>query len=137
MTFKTLPFLAILLLGCISVSAQETTPKPETPQQTQDEAIYNSVEIKPDFPGGIAKFYIYVQKNFKIPKKFKGKTKIITQFVVEKDGDLSEIKILKGGELGMGEEAMRLLESSPLWTPGEQNGKPVRVLYSMPISIEY
>lgn len=135
MKFKTLSFLAILLSACISIYAQETTPKSET-TQTQDEAIYSLVEVKPEFPGGIAKFYEYVHKNFKVPKKFKGKLKIITQFVIEKDGNISNIKILRGGHAGMEEEAIQLLEASPLWEPGKQNGKPVRVLYALPIAVE-
>jgi len=136
MAFKYLPFLAILFLRCVSAAAQGTGTIPEFAKQAQDTVVYNSVEVPPQFPGGVTQFYAYVQNNFKIPMRFKGKRKIITQFVVEKDGKISRINILKGGEEGVGDEVKRLLESSPLWKAGEQNGTPVRVLYSLLIPIE-
>ncbi|MBC7438691.1 MAG: energy transducer TonB, partial [Flavobacterium sp.] len=59
----------------------------------------------------------------------------IVQFVVEKDGKLTDIKILRDLGFGTGKEAIRVLNSSPKWKPGIQNGRPVRVLYNLPISI--
>lgn len=101
----------------------------------EDNTIYNAVEVKPDFPGGIAKFYAYVAKNFKTPDDEEINGKIIVQFVVEKDGKLTDIKILRDLGFGTGKEAIRVLNSSPKWKPGIQNGRPVRVLYNLPISI--
>jgi len=97
--------------------------------------IYTAVEVKPDFPGGMKEFFKFVASNFIVPETFKGSGKIIAQFIVEKDGSLSEIKILKELGSGTGEEALRILKQSPKWKPGIQNGEPVRVLYSLPISI--
>jgi protein TonB len=101
----------------------------------EDNTIYNAVEVKPDFPGGIAKFYAYVGKNFKTPEDEEVSGKIIVSFVVEKDGSLTDIKIIRDLGFGTGKEAKRVLESSPRWKPGIQNGRPVRVLYNLPISI--
>ena len=101
----------------------------------EDNTIYNAVEVKPDFPGGIAKFYAYVAKNFKTPDDEEINGKIIVQFVVEKDGNLTDIKILRDLGFGTGKEAIRVLNSSPKWKPGIQNGRPVSVLYNLPISI--
>ncbi|MDI1257631.1 MAG: energy transducer TonB [Flavobacterium sp.] len=100
-----------------------------------DNTIYNAVEVRPDFPGGIAKFYAYVQKNFRTPDE-EVKGKVIVQFVVEKDGSLTDIKVVRDLGYGTGAEAIRVLKSAPKWKPGIQNGRPVRVLFSLPISIQ-
>ena len=67
-------------------------------------------------------------------KNLKGK--VFVTFVVEKDGSLSDIKVIRDIGLGTGEEAIRVLKECPKWLPGEQNGQKVRVLYSLPISIQ-
>ena len=102
----------------------------------EDNTIYNAVEVKPDFPGGIAKFYAYVQKNFRVPEEEDIKGKIIVQFVVEKDGSLTDIKVVRDLGYGTKAEAERVIRSSPKWKPGIQNGRPVRVYFSLPISIQ-
>lgn len=104
----------------------------------EDNNIYNTagIEVKPDFPGGIAKFYKYVERNYQIPEEEGLKGKVFVSFVVEKDGSLTDIKVIRDIGYGTGKEAIRVLKASPKWTPGEQNGKKVRVLYSLPISIQ-
>lgn len=103
-----------------------------------DNNIYNTagIEVKPDFPGGMEKFYKYISKNYQIPEEEGLKGKVFVSFVVEKDGSLTDIKVIRDIGYGTGKEAMRVLRSCPKWTPGEQNGKKVRVLYSLPISIQ-
>lgn len=101
--------------------------------------IADPIEIKPEFPGGLLEFYKFIGKNFKMPEeasKNKIDGKIFVQFIVEKDGNLSEFKIVKDLGYGIGEEAIRTLKLSPAWTPGSQMGQPVRVLYSLPITIQ-
>ena len=61
--------------------------------------------------------------------------KVIMQFVVERDGSLTDIKVLRDLGLGTGEEAIRLLKSMPKWEPGVQNGRPVRVAYTLPFAL--
>ena len=104
----------------------------------EDNAIYNTagIEVKPDFPGGLEKFYKFIGKNFQVPEEDGLKGKIFVTFVVEKDGSLTDIKVLRDIGYGTGKEAIRVLKSCPRWNPGEQNGKKVRVLYSLPISIQ-
>lgn len=100
----------------------------------EDNTVYNAVEVKPDFPGGLQKFYDFVGKNYRAPEEdIKGK--VYVQFVVEKDGSLTDIKVMRDIGYGTGAEAIRVLKKSPKWKPGIQNGRPVRVLYSLPISI--
>jgi hypothetical protein len=91
---------------------------------------------KPEFPGGIEKFYQFVGKNYKTPSQPNLEGKIYLTFIVEKDGSLSEIKILRDIGYGTGEEAIRVLKLSPKWIPAKINNKPVRVEYNLPITIQ-
>jgi protein TonB len=104
----------------------------------EDNNIYNTagIEVKPDFPGGLDKFYKFIGKNFQTPEEDGLSGKIFVTFVVEKDGSLTDIKVLRDIGYGTGKEAIRVLKSCPRWNPGEQNGKKVRVLYSLPITIQ-
>lgn len=104
----------------------------------EDNSIYNTagIEVKPDFPGGIEKFYKFIAKNYQVPEEEGLKGKVFVSFVVEKDGSLTDIKVIRDIGYGTGKEAIRVLKSCPKWNPGEQNGKKVRVLYSLPISIQ-
>jgi protein TonB len=103
-----------------------------------DNQIYNTagIEVKPEFPGGMDKFYSYVGKNYRAPEEEGLKGKVYVTFVVEKDGSLTDIKVLRDIGYGTGKEAIRVLTKCPRWNPGEQNGKKVRVLYSLPITIQ-
>ncbi|MBG6112080.1 protein TonB [Flavobacterium sp. CG_9.10] len=103
----------------------------------EDNQIYNTagIEVKPDFPGGIDKFYKFVGSNFQPPEEGNG-GKVYVTFVVEKDGSLTDIKVIRDIGYGTGKEAIRVLKKCPRWSPGEQNGKKVRVLYSLPITIQ-
>lgn len=104
----------------------------------EDNQIYNTagIEVKPDFPGGMDKFYKYVGNNYQTPEEEGLKGKVYITFVVEKDGSLTDIKVIRDIGYGTGKEAVRVLKKCPRWTPGEQNGKKVRVLYSLPITIQ-
>ena len=112
---------------------------PKEAAVTEDNSVYNlaGIETKPDFPGGMAKFYKFVGDKYQAPEDegFKG-GKVFVSFVVEKDGSLTDIKVTRDVGYGTGKEAIRVLKSCPKWTPGEQNGKKVRVLYSLPITIQ-
>ena len=121
-------FFLIITIFCISNGmAQDIT--------NDSEKIYYAVETKPDFKGGIKEFYTYVSKNFKVPNANKLSGKVIVSFVVEKDGSLTDIKVIRDIGYGTGEEAIRVLKNSPTWIPGYQSGKPVRVMYTLPIVI--
>jgi len=104
-----------------------------------DNAVYNSagLQVQPEFPGGMTAFYSYVNKNFRIPELDQDMTaRIYVSFVVEKDGSLTAIKVLRDPGYGLGKEAERVLKSlKTKWSPGIQNGKPVRASYNLPITI--
>jgi periplasmic protein TonB len=99
--------------------------------------IYNTagIDVVPQFPGGLQEFYNYVGNTYRRPADDKLHGKIFVTFVVEKDGSLGDIKVLRDIGHGTGKEAIRVLKNCPKWIPGEQNGKKVRVLYSVPIQL--
>jgi hypothetical protein len=109
----------------------------ENNENVSDNNIYNTagIEIKPDFPGGMDEFNKFIEKNLNGPSVAGLKGKVYVTFVIEKDGSLSDIKVLRDIGYGTGKEAIRILELSPKWLPGEQNGKKVRCTYSIPIII--
>lgn len=104
----------------------------------EDTSVHSlaGIEQKPEFPGGIEKFYAFVGKNYVAPEEEGLKGKVYVTFVVEKDGSLTDIKVIRDIGYGTGKEAIRVLNKCPKWLPGEQNGKKVRVLYSLPITIQ-
>ena len=104
----------------------------------EDNTVYNTagIEVKPDFPGGMGEFNKFVARNYQAPEEEGLKGKVYVTFVVEKDGSLTDIKILRDIGYGTGKEAVRVLNKCPRWTPGEQNGKKVRCTFSLPISIQ-
>lgn len=104
----------------------------------EDTSVHSlaGIEQKPEYPGGIEKFYQFVGKNYQAPEEEGLKGKVYVTFVVEKDGSLTDIKVIRDIGYGTGKEAIRVLNKCPKWIPGEQNGKKVRVLYSLPITIQ-
>ena len=113
---------------------------PKEAEVTEDNSIkdFASVEVLPEFPGGMGNFGKYIQKNFNYSPMAREQGvsgKVIVSFVVEKDGNLTDIKILRDLGLGTGQEAVRVLKASPKWKVGIQNGRPVRVAYTLPIAL--
>jgi hypothetical protein len=105
------------------------------------DSVYNvaDTETKPTFPGGMDAFYKFVGENYKIApeaSKIKLKGKVYVTFIVEKDGSLSEFRMLRDMNYGTGQEAIRVLKLSPNWIPATVNNEAVRVMYSLPITIE-
>lgn len=102
-----------------------------------DDNIYNTagIDVRPEFFGGMEKFYKFIGSNFKMPQE-EVKGKVFVTFIIEKDGSLSDIKVLRDIGFGTGAEAIRVLSQSPKWKPGELAGKKVRVHYSLPISVD-
>lgn len=95
-----------------------------------------NVEAAPRFGGGLNAFYKYINANFRLPEEEGFTGRLMVSFVVETDGSLSNITVLKDLGYGTKEEAIRVLKSAPKWLPGKQNGKPVRVEYTLPINIK-
>lgn len=97
---------------------------------------YSMADVKPEFPGGIEAFYKYIGNNYKLPS-VKGLTgKVYVTYVINTDGSIVDVKILRDIGYGTGQEAIRVLENSPKWKPAEQNGQKVRCLFSLPIALQ-
>lgn len=104
--------------------------------QELDETVYTVVEKAPEFPGGFRAMRDYLIRNVEYPKpaaKEKISGKVYTSFVVETDGRLTNIQILKGLGFGCDEEAVRVVKAMPRWQPGKQTGRPLRVRYNLPV----
>jgi hypothetical protein len=114
------------------------TVSPEKAMTDQSQIVYNTAGIteKPEYPGGMGEFYKFIGDNYVTPKDNQLKGKIYVIFVVETDGSLSNIRFFRDIGFGTGEEAVRVLNLCPNWIPGKLDGKPVRVEYSLPISIQ-
>lgn len=97
----------------------------------------NMVDLQPEYPGGFDKFYKEVGKRFEAPDIDKKTTlKVFVYFIIEKDGSMSNIKVIKDPGYGMGKEAERVLKSfKTKWKPGIKNGVPVRTAYNLPITL--
>jgi len=130
-----------VLAGLIFISCSEETPKEvanlEKTEVTEVQKIdAQDVPSQPEFPGGMEAFSKFVVKEFKMPKTFDGQGNVIASFIVEPDGSLSNIKIVKDLGSGTGDEVVRLLEKSPKWKPGFLKGKAVKVQYHLPIKLD-
>jgi periplasmic protein TonB len=105
-------------------------------ESIQDEEIFTVVESMPSFPGGDAGVYAYLQKNTKFPKQAIEANitgTVYVAFVVEKDGSITDVRILRGIGGGCDEEALRVVKNMPRWTPGKQRNIPVRVNFNLGI----
>ena len=107
----------------------------EAPEEEVDE-VFTIVEDQPAFPGGNAAFYKFVASNMTYPAQARRmgiEGRVFVQFVVDKDGSVTEVKAVKGIGAGCDREAERVLNSSPKWTPGKQRGRSVKVRMVLPI----
>lgn len=142
MVFKVL-IVSFVCVMSLFVFSSETIAQKVKDKSDYDKMIVkginDSIEKQPEYPGGIDAFYKLVGMNFKIPAealKQKLEGKAIIEFMVERDGSLSEFKIVKDLGYGIGNEAIRAIKLSPKWIPGTKDGKPARVLYTMPITVQ-
>jgi protein TonB len=95
--------------------------------------IFDGVEIMPEPNGGLAAWSKFLQRNIRYPDT-EAQGKVYVSFVIEPDGKLSNITLVKGVDRLLDQEALRVLKLAPAWKPGIQNGHAVRVRYSLPIS---
>ena len=106
-------------------------------KESGTDKVFTVVEHEPTYRGGISKFYEFLGRNIHYPTAAKEKNiqgKVFLTFIVEADGRLTHIKILRDIGYGCGKEAARVLAISPKWNPGIQNGHKVRVQYNVPVS---
>jgi len=108
---------------------------PEAPIEESDEP-YLFVEISAAPIGGMKSFYQYLAENIKYPSqasRMNIEGRVFVEFVIQKDGSLSDVRAIKGIGAGCDEEAVRVVQNAPAWNPGKQRGKPVKQRYTLPI----
>ena len=104
-----------------------------------DEEIFMKVEEMPEFPGGYEGLAKYLSDSITYPaiaKEYNIQGKVFVQFVVEKNGKVSNVKIVRGVDKNLDKEAVRVVQSFPDWKPGKQKGKEVRVSLVVPINFK-
>lgn len=109
----------------------------EDEEEEVEDEIFQVVEQDPEYPGGVDALYKFIQQNLKYPQLAKENNitgRVFVQFVVEKDGSVSNVKAARDIGGGCGAEAVRVIKSMPKWTPGKQRGKAVRAAYTLPVN---
>ena len=104
-----------------------------------EEEVFVVVEEQAEFPGGLDSMYAFIHKNLKYPELAKEKGiegRVFVSFIIEKDGSISNVKILRGIGGGCDEATVEMIKNMPKWKPGKQRGKPVRFQFTLPIKFE-
>lgn len=107
------------------------------PQPVNSTRVYDVVEQMPSFPGGISGLRTYLNQNIRYPAEAQENCvqgRVVVSFVVEKDGHISDVTVLRSVDPSLDKEAIRVVRNMPRWTPGKQEGEPVRVRYNVPVS---
>ena len=107
------------------------------PQPVNKNSVYDVVEQMPSFPGGISGLRTYLNQNIRYPAEAQENCvqgRVVVSFVVEKDGHISDVTVLRSVDPSLDKEAVRVIRNMPRWTPGKQGGEPVRVRYNVPVS---
>lgn len=128
--------LTCFLASLYNANAQNIVTTPVYHPEHPDSLLFEIVEEQPEFPGGLNAMMLFIRDNIKYPKEALDKKiegTVVIQFVVEKDGSLSDIKIVRDPGGGLGKEGIRVVKLMPNWKPGMQRGQTVRVKMSAPI----
>ena len=158
---KTLTIILLLAIFMPMVNAQsnkvlfylKTDVKPDAeskavavPESTtndgssEDDVVFVIVESMPEFPGGQQALFKYLSENVKYPviaQENGIQGRVVCQFVVNKDGSIDDIEVVRsGGDPSLDKEAVRLIRSMPKWKPGRHKGKAVRVKYAVPVNFK-
>ncbi len=125
-------------VGGAVLKAKEEIAAPEPPKQVVEETkIFTVVEQMPMFPGGDAALMAYLRDNMHYPTVAAEngvQGRVIVGFVVERDGSITDVNVLRSVDPSLDREAMRVVKGMPKWTPGKQNGSAVRVKYQVPVT---
>jgi protein TonB len=102
-----------------------------------DSMVFTIVRDDPTFPGGMEALTKYLAENISCPPDVRCEhLKVYVQFIVERDGTITDAHVLRDFCKGCGEEVLRVVNSMPRWIPGKQRGKPVRVRFNLPVLID-
>ena len=130
---KAFILLVTMVLACVTVDAQTVT------SDGPNNEIFTVVEQDPQFPGGNDALYQYLGQNAHYPPQAKEQGlqgTVYLTFIIEREGNISNIRVLRSPSDLLSEEAVRLVKAMPKWKPGKQRGKNVRVQYNLPINFQ-
>ena len=121
-----------------AVAEQVVVKEPE-PEPVKEEEIFVAVEQQPEFPGGTAALMKWLGNNVRYPQMalengISGR--VIVKFVVEKDGSVSGVTLVRGVDKDLDREAIRVVKSMPKWQPGKNNGQAVRCYFNLPVNFK-
>ena len=129
--YRYFTFICLFCFSFLAI-AQEGRGKGEN-----SEDVYIVVEMPPQFPGGEEKMMQYIAKKIEYPREAREngiQGRVVIQFVIDEKGRVTDAKVIKGIGYGCDEEALRVVNKMPKWTPGAQRGKIVKVRYVLPIN---
>lgn len=121
----------------VVIAAPVTSSAPV--EEEDDQVVFQVVESMPTFPGGDAALFKYLNDNVKYPviaQENGIQGRVICQFVVNKDGSIVDVQVVRSIDPSLDKEAVRVIQSMPKWTPGKQRGKAVRVKYTLPVNFK-
>ena len=120
------------------LKAKEVIAEPEPPK-VEETKVFDVVEQMPSFPGGQGALMQWLASNIKYPvvaEENGVQGRVVCTFVVERDGSITDVKVVRGVDPSLDKEAVRVLKQMPSWIPGKQNGSAVRVKYTVPVTFK-
>lgn len=136
---KILVVILAMITPLFGFSQTDTPPTVDSVEVAEEAPLPDLVETMPEYPGGNEALYKFIGKHLKYPKKAHKKGiegKVYVQFVIDKEGNVTNAKVLKGIGFGCDEEALRVVNKMPKWKQGTQRGKPVPVVFTLPFSFK-
>ena len=122
--------------GEVLKAKEALVTEPVKPKEEENK-VFDVVEQMPSFPGGMAALMAYLQKSIKYPPVAEEngiQGRVVCTFVVERDGSVTDVKVAKSVDPSLDKEAVRVVSAMPKWIPGKQNGRSVRVKYTLPVT---
>ncbi len=120
----------------VQVDTYVPPPPPKPKQEEVTDEIFVVVEENPEFPGGQTAMMKFLGDNIKYPviaQENGIQGRVICNFVVERDGSITDVQVVRGVDPSLDREAVRVIQSMPKWKPGKQRGAPVRVRFTLPV----
>lgn len=134
-----LTFAALAISSSAMAQEQRSHTNVNNNRNEQDNRVFDVVEQQPSFPGGPSALNNWIRNNISYPAeavKNEIEGRVTVSFIVEKDGSISNVKVVHPIEPSLDKEAVRLVAMMPKWKPGRQNGQPARVKYFVPITFK-
>ena len=146
--FAALASVSLLLAGCNANPQQTETAAPDAsdtatetaaPAPTPTDSVYEVAEVMPEFPGGTQALFKFISENLEYPQhaidgQIEGR--VVVQFVVDKTGKVGNIQVVRSIDKLLDQAAIDVVRALPAWKPGMQNGQPVHVRYTLPVSFK-